>query len=116
MNFPFAFAPTILPSIIAILIYILITLYSIKNRVVPGAIPFAVACLFGIFWSLGLILVTSAVALETKIFWHKFIVMWQLPTTTAITCFILEYTRPKRWLTRRRTWAWPCWVIGRVHC
>ncbi|MFU8826464.1 MAG: histidine kinase N-terminal 7TM domain-containing protein [Brevefilum sp.] len=101
MNFPFAFAPNILPSVIAILIFILMALYSIKNRGVPGAMPFAFACLFGMFWSLGLILEISAVALETKIFWHKFMVMWQLPTTTAITCFILEYARPKRWLTRR---------------
>lgn len=101
---------------LAIVIFVIMVLYSIKNRGVPGAMPFGVACLFGMFWSLGLILETSAVALETKIFWHKFMVMWQLPTTTAITCFILASARPKRGLTRRRTWVWPCWVIGRVHC
>jgi hypothetical protein len=116
VNLPFAFAPTILPSILAFLIYLLMAPYSIKNRGVPGAIPFAYACLFGMLWSLGLILVNSAVAFETKIFWHKFMVMWQLPTMTAVTCFILEYAQPGRWLTRRRTWTWPCWLIGRVHC
>lgn len=101
VNLPFDFAFNYWPTITAILVFIALALYSFKNRGVPGALPFMYACLFGMLWSLGLILEYAAVDLEAKIFWHKFMVMWQLPTTTAITCFILEYAQPGRWLTRR---------------
>jgi len=96
-----AFTPHIWPSIIGILVMIGLAVYSIRNRGVPGAIPFTFACLFGILWSLALVLEAWAVDLEVMIFWRKFEVMWQLPSATAITCFLLEYARPKRWLTRR---------------
>jgi peptidoglycan/LPS O-acetylase OafA/YrhL len=101
VSLQYAFTPHIWPSIIAILVMIGLAAYSIKNRGVPGAIPFAIACLFGLLWSLGLVLEFWAVDLEAKIFWRKFEVMWQLPSATAITCFLLEYARPKHWLTRR---------------
>jgi PAS domain S-box-containing protein len=96
-----AFTPQVWPSFIAVLVMIGLAAYSIKNRGVPGAIPFAFACLFGILWSLALMFEFWAVDLEVMIFWRKFEVMWQLPSATAITCFLLEYARPKRWLTRR---------------
>jgi PAS domain S-box-containing protein len=101
VSLQYAFTPHIWPSIIAILMIIGLAAYSIKNRGVPGAIPFTIACLFGLLWSLALVLEFIAVDLAVNIFWRKFGVMWQLPSATAITCFLLEYARPKRWLTRR---------------
>jgi PAS domain S-box-containing protein len=101
VSLQYAFTPHIWPSIIAVLVMIGLAAYSIKNRGVPGAIPFALACLFGLLWSLALVLEFLAVDLEVKIFWRKFGVMWQLPSATAISCFLLEYARPKRWLNRR---------------
>ena len=43
----------------------------------------------------------AAVDIETRITWSKIEYTWLLPSITAITCFILEYTWPGRWLTRR---------------
>jgi PAS domain S-box-containing protein len=101
VSLQYAFTPHIWPSIIAVLLLIGLAAYSLKNRGVPGAIPFAIACLFALLWSLALVFEFLAVDLEAKIFWRKFEVVWQLPSATAITCFLLEYARPKRWLTRR---------------
>jgi PAS domain S-box-containing protein len=44
---------------------------------------------------------TAAVDVPTQIFWFKFQVAWALPANTTVTCFILEYAWPGRWLTRR---------------
>jgi signal transduction histidine kinase len=67
----------------------------------PGALPFSIACILGALWLIGIIFELAAVDISLKIFWRKFQVMFQLPSATAITCFLLEYTWPKRWLTRR---------------
>jgi PAS domain S-box-containing protein len=57
--------------------------------------------MLGVLWSVGSILEFAAVDIDLKIFWRKFQVIFQLPSATAITCFLLEYAQPKRWLTRR---------------
>ena len=101
MRLLYAYSPNIWPSFIAVLVIIVLAIYSIKNRGVPGAIPFAFACLFGLLWSLGSIFEFAAVDMGVKIFWRKFQILWQLPSATAITCFILDYAQPGRWLTRR---------------
>ncbi len=101
MSLQYAYTPHIWPSIFAVLLMIGLGAYSIKNRGVPGAIPFTIACLFGLLWSLALVFEFIAVDLVVKIFWRKFGVLCQLPSATAILCFLLEYTWPKRWLTRR---------------
>jgi PAS domain S-box-containing protein len=44
---------------------------------------------------------TAAVDPGTKIFWLKFVTIWQLPVVTAATCFVLQYGGLSRWLTRR---------------
>jgi hypothetical protein len=38
---------------------------------------------------------------STRIFWIKFQTVWQLPSATAIFCFVLVYAGLGRWLTRR---------------
>jgi len=43
----------------------------------------------------------AAVDLPTKIIWFKVQAATQVPIAIAITCFILEYAWPGRWLTRR---------------
>jgi len=101
VRFVDVYYPYIWPAIVAALLMIVLAIYSIKNRGVPGAIPFIFACFFGLLWTLAIIFEFSFVDLGMKIFWRKFAVIWQLPSATAITCFLLEYARPKRWLTRR---------------
>ena len=99
MSSSYVYSPNIVPSLLAALVVIVLAIYSIYNRRVPGAVPFAAACLFALLWSLGMVFESAAIDLGTKIFWRRFSVMWQLPSATAITCFLLEYARPKRWLS-----------------
>ncbi|MFN2304778.1 MAG: histidine kinase N-terminal 7TM domain-containing protein, partial [Anaerolineales bacterium] len=101
MNFPYAYTPNIWPSILACLIILGLAFFGYRHRRMPGALPFSIACIFGLLWLLGSIFEFSAVDIAAKIFWRKFQVIFQLPSATAITCFLLDYTWPKRWLTRR---------------
>jgi len=68
---------------------------------VPGALPFAIGSVFTALWAVGSVMEYAAIDLEVKLTWVKFQAVWQLPATTAITCFILEFAWPGRWLTRR---------------
>ena len=101
MSHQYAYTPYIWPSIIASILIIVLGVYSIKHRTVPAALPFAFACLFAFMWLLGSVLEDLALDAATKIFWFKFQIPWQLLAPMAITCFILDYTWPGRWLTRR---------------
>ena len=80
---------------------IALSVYSWRRRGVPGALPFAIGSLLTALWAVGSVMEYAAIDLDTKITWVKFQALWQLPATTAITCFILEFTWPGRWLTRR---------------
>ena len=101
MSFPYAYMPQIWPPIFTALALIALAVYSFHRRSVPGALPFTIAILFGALWMVGISLEVAALATVTKIFWFKFQAAWLLPITTAVTCFLLEYASPGRWLTRR---------------
>ena len=76
-------------------------IYSSRRSSIPGAIPLMIGCLFGAAWAAGSVMEYAALDLATKIFWVKFQTACQLPAATMITCFVLEYAWPGRWLTRR---------------
>ncbi len=101
MSLVFAYVPYIWPSIMSSLLMLALAVFSFRHRDMPGAIPFAIACIFGLFWSIGSIIELTVVGIDFKIFLRKFQVVFQLPAATAITCFLLAYTWPKRWLTVR---------------
>jgi hypothetical protein len=101
MDWPYSYTPYIWPSALTVLLLIGLAVYSGRRRTVPGALPFMLACLFCVLWAAGAGLEVAAVDLSTKIFWVKFQGVWQLFGVTAIICFVLEYTWPGRWLTRR---------------
>lgn len=101
MSFPYAYTPQIWPPIFTALVLIALAVYSFHRRSVPGALPFTIAILFGALWMVGISLEVAAVATVTKIFWFEFQAAWLLPIATAVTCFLLEYASPGRWLTRR---------------
>jgi hypothetical protein len=96
----YAYTPAIWPSVITVLLLILLAIFSWRRRSVPGALPFTVAFLFGALWVVGVSLEVAAVDASTKIFWVKYQATWVLPSAMAITCFLLEYAWPGRWLTR----------------
>jgi PAS domain S-box-containing protein len=97
----FAYNSKIWLSVFTVLLLSVLAVYSWRRRSVPGALPFAIGSLFGALWVAGSIMEASAVDMETKIFWFKVQGVCQLPAVTAITCSILEYAWPGRWLSRR---------------
>ena len=101
MSWTYAYSPDIWPALIALTLAISLGTYSWRRRNIPAAKPFSIACLFGFLWTLGVILEISAVDFSTKVFWVKFSTIWQLPSSTTIACFILQFAGLGRWLTRR---------------
>jgi len=101
MTWNYAYTPTIWPSLLTVLLMLAMAFYCSRRRYVPGALPFMIGCLFSGVWAAGSVMEYAANDLATKIFWIKFQTAWQLPAATTITCFVLEYAWPGRWLTRR---------------
>lgn len=101
MTGAYAYPPHIWPPLLAAIFLAALGLYSWRRRAVPAALPVAAGASFGAVWLLGVTLEMAAVAPAAAIAWHKFQAAWQLPAATAMTCFALEYTYPRRWLTRR---------------
>lgn len=97
----YAYTAHIWPLVFTALALIPLAVYSVRRRSVPGALPFAIALLLAGLWIIGLGLEVAAVEASAKIFWVKFQSAWLVPVATAVTCFLLEYAWPGRWLTRR---------------
>src|SRR5512135_1026919 len=101
MTWNYAYTPQIWPSVLMAVLMIALSVYSGRRRSVPGATPLMITSLFAAAWAAGSLLETASLDLATRIAWFEFQAVIQLPIITGITCFILEYTWPGRWLTRR---------------
>jgi len=101
MTWHYAYTPHIWPSAVTILLLIVLAAYSWRRRSTPGALPLAISCLLAVLIAVGEFMTYLAVDDKIKFFWGRFGDIWILPSTTAVTCFILEYAWPGRWLTRR---------------
>jgi PAS domain S-box-containing protein len=101
MTWNYANTPTNWLSFFTVLLLIALAVYSWSRRSVPGALAFAVALTFAALWAAGTALEHTALDMAAKIGWVKFQAAWQLPTATAVTCFIVEYAWPGRWVNRR---------------
>jgi signal transduction histidine kinase len=97
----YTYTPDIWPPLAAAVFLAALSLYSWRRRDVPSALWLATGSGLGVMWLLSIALEAAAVAPATKIAWHKFQAVLQLPAATTTTCFALEYTFPGRWLTRR---------------
>jgi signal transduction histidine kinase len=97
----YAYAPQIWPDLLTAALLATLVAFSWRRRTVPGARPFAAACLFALIWVAGAAAESMTLDPAAKVAWFKFQALWQLPAITAVTCFVLEYANPGRWLTRR---------------
>src|SRR6266540_1793441 len=101
MAWPYVYSPDIWLPLFTFFLLIALCAYSLRRRSVPDALPFAIGSLLTALWAFGSVMQYAAIDLEVKTTWVKFQAIWQVPATTAITCFILEFAWPGRWLTRR---------------
>ncbi len=89
------------PALVTIAGAIFLGSYAWRHRKMPGARFFAISCLLVFIWVAGSIGQASTIDIPGRIFWLKFQGVWQLPTLTCITCFVLDYAGFGRWLSRR---------------
>ncbi len=101
MNWSYAYDPYVWPALVTIAVAIFLGVYAWRHRNMTGARFFAISCLLVIIWVVGSMAQATAVDVTSGVFWFKFQGVWQLPTMTCITCFILDYAGFGRWLTRR---------------
>jgi signal transduction histidine kinase len=101
MTGDYAYTPQVWPCLLTVVLLVALAAFSWRRRTVPGARVFAVTCLIAVPWVAGAVMEVAAVDAAGKLFWFKFQAAWQLPVITALTCFVLEYAWPGRWLTRR---------------
>ncbi len=102
MIWDYACTPTVWLSSTTVVLLLALSIHSWRRRNQPGALWFTICCLFGALWLTGSVIEYSVVDFATKVVLVKFQAAWQLPATTAATCFVLEYTWPGRWLNRRK--------------
>ena len=101
MRWFYQYTPAIWPSIFTIMLLTVLGVYAWRRRNLPGALWLAIYCLLGLLFLTAKVIEFLAVDFATKVFWFNVGHPWLLPGTTALTCFILEYTWPGRWVTRR---------------
>ncbi len=101
MDWRLSYTPNIWPSLVTMLALLALALYSSRRQNVPGARALAITLLIGAIWVAGMSLEVAAADASTRIFWIKYQALCMLPVGTAVTCFLLEYAWPGRWLTIR---------------
>jgi len=101
VHWSFSYTPAIWPSILAVLLMLGLAVFSSRRSNIPGAIPLMIGSLFVAAWAFGSVREYTATDLAVKILWVKFQTIFQLPAVTAVTCFVLEYAWPGRWLSKR---------------
>lgn len=101
MTWTFVYTSKIWLIAAALLTMLFLAGYSWRRKSMPGSLPFMVACLFAGLLAVGFLMAEITVDADIRFFWLKFANAWMLPGITAITCFILEYAWPGRWLTKR---------------
>lgn len=101
MNGSYAYTPGIWPPLAAALCVAMLGLYTWRRRDVPAGKPFLAASAFGSLLLLGIALEAAAITPAGKVAWYQWQYALQLLAVTAGTCIALEYSYPRRWLTRR---------------
>jgi PAS domain S-box-containing protein len=101
MTGAYAYTPAIWPPLVAAVLLAAIGVYAWRRRDVPGGRPFVAMSVLSILILLGIALEVSAVAPATKLAWYRFQFVLIIAAVTPVTCFVLDYAHPGRWLTRR---------------
>ncbi len=101
MNWPYQYTAYLWPMLASAVFMAVLGFYAWRRRSVPGALPFAIMTALWSLLAMNAALELAAVDIPTRIFWAKFQFFWAGPTMVAGLCFVLEYARLGRFLTRR---------------
>ncbi len=101
MTWHYTYTPAIWPSIITIILLTVLAIFAWRRRNLPGARWLVIYSSFSLPFLAAKVIEFLAVEFEAKVFWFNLEYPWWMPGTTALTCFILEYAWPGRWVTRR---------------
>ena len=101
MTAAYAYAPELWLPLLGAAFETVLGLYCWRHRDVPAVRPLLYAILFTFCIALATALAAVAVDPITRIALYKVRAACILPAVTAELCFVLEYTYPGRWLTRR---------------
>lgn len=115
MSLHYAYTPQIWPPILMAGLMVALSVFCGRRRSVPGATALMVASLLAAAWAAGSFMEYAAVDLPDKIILFKVQAAVDVSIAIAITCFILEYAWPGRWLTRRNLFLFASpgllWVV-----
>lgn len=95
------YSPDIWVSLAAVLAAASIGLYAWRRNDVPAAHYLAISFLLIVPWQLAVAAEAAAASLHARAAWHAIGALFPLPIVTAAACFVFEYVRPGKWLTRR---------------
>jgi signal transduction histidine kinase len=101
MTGAYAYTPAIWLPLIAAVLLAAIGLYAWRRRDMPGARPFVAMSALSILILVGIAFEAAAVRPLTRVAWYKFQFVMLIAAVTPVTCFVLDYAYPGRWLTRR---------------
>ena len=100
MTGAYAYTPEIWPPLVAAILLAAIGLFAWRRRAVPGGKPFVAMSAVSIMLLLGIALEAAAVAPAMKNACFKFQFVMLIAGASTVTCFVLDYADPGRWLTR----------------
>ena len=103
MVWPYEYNPYLLTILATLLFLVFLGVHCLRNRTVPGAVPFIILIALTIPWLMANALRLSGTEEAVRIFWFKFETALVLPMASAGMCFILEYAGLSKWLTRWMT-------------
>jgi len=101
MTGAYAYTPAIWLPLVAAILLAAIGLYAWRRRDVPGAKPFVAMSVLSILILLGIAFEAAAVVPAARLAWYRFQFVALVAATAPVTCFVLDYAYPGRWLTRR---------------
>ena len=101
MTDAYACTLAIWPPLIAAIFLAAIGMYAWRRRDVPGGKPFVAMSALSILYLLGIAFEAAAVAPAPKLAAYKFQFVILAIAVTPVTCFVLDYAYPGRWLTHR---------------
>ena len=91
MVWPYEYNPYLLTILATLLFLVFLGVHCLRNRTVPGAVPFIILIALTIPWLMANALRLSGTEEAVRIFWFKFETALVLPMASAGMCFILEY-------------------------